>query len=255
LEMECLALIKVFLTDVFNVDSSSKSLILEFSGHSNRKYARLRHKFTSMDSVTVCTQLYFPPKCSGISTIFSYSIPSYINEFQLRANLERGKPVRLALLIHGNHGSYVEAFKHDESWHSVCVSWSQDGGHWALYANGDQVFVGEGLNSNDSIGPDGLFIIGQEQDSFGGSFKSAESLCGSITELHIWNRVLNFSEIRTMEKQCSPFSSGLVFKWTNIHTLSNLLVTCRLPSSLKNLQKPSCNWETSGLLKVLVNVL
>ncbi|XP_054608236.2 adhesion G protein-coupled receptor D2 [Nothobranchius furzeri] len=193
---------------------SSKSLILEFSGHSNRKYARLRHKFTSMDSVTVCTQLYFPPKCSGISTIFSYSIPSYINEFQLRANLERGKPVRLALLIHGNHGSYVEAFKHDESWHSVCVSWSQDGGHWALYANGDQVFVGEGLNSNDSIGPDGLFIIGQEQDSFGGSFKSAESLCGSITELHIWNRVLNFSEIRTMEKQCSPFSSGLVFKWS-----------------------------------------
>ncbi|XP_044055394.1 adhesion G-protein coupled receptor D2 isoform X2 [Siniperca chuatsi] len=197
-----------------HLTSSSETLILEFTGRSDRKYARLLHKFPSMGSVTVCTRLRFDPNCFGISTIFSYSIQSYINEFQLRANLIQGKPVQLALLVHGIHGPYQEAFDHDDSWHSVCVSWSQNGGRWALFTHGLVVSRGDGLNSSDSIGRDGLFIIGQEQDTFGGSFKKDESFSGSITELHIWDRVLYSSEIHIMEKECSPISSGLVFKWS-----------------------------------------
>lgn len=193
-------------------EGSSETLILEFSGRSDSKHARLLHKFPSMDLVTVCSRLCFDPNSFGISTIFSYSIPSYINEFQLRANLIQGQPVKLALLVHGIHGPYQEAFKHDDSWHSVCVSWSQIGGNWAIFIDGRADSSGNDLNS-DKIGPDGLFILGQEQDTFGGSFKKDESFSGSITELHIWDRVLSSSEIDTMEKQCSPISSGLVFKW------------------------------------------
>ncbi len=166
-----------------------------------------------MGSVTACTRLRFDANCFGISTIFSYSIQSYINEFQLRANLIQGKRVQLALLVHGVHGPYQDVFDHDGSWHSVCVSWSQNGGHWALFTD-VVVCRGEGLNSSNSIGPDGHFIIGQEQDTFGGSFKKDESFSGSITELHIWDRVLDSNEIYTMEKECSPISSGLVFKWS-----------------------------------------
>lgn len=166
-----------------------------------------------MDSVTVCTRVQFDPNCFGISTIFSYSIQSYINEFQLRVNLVKGKPVQLALLVHGIHGPYQEAFDLDESWHSVCVAWSQSGGRWALFTDGLAVSRGEGLSAN-SISPGGLFIIGQEQDTFGGSFKKNESFSGNITELYIWDRVLNSSEIYTMEKKCSANSSGPVFKWS-----------------------------------------
>ncbi|KAL6108095.1 uncharacterized protein ACO6RY_18710 [Pungitius sinensis] len=192
--------------------SSSETLILEFAGRTDRKNARLRHTFPSMDAVTVCTRVRFDPNCFGISTIFSYSIQSYINEFQLRGNLVKGKPVQLSLLVHGVHGPYREAFDQDDSWHSVCVSWNQSGGRWALFTHGLLVDRGEGLSSN-RIGPQGLFIIGQEQDTFGGSFKKDESFSGSITELYIWDRVLNVSEMYTMEKECSPISSGLVFKW------------------------------------------
>lgn len=192
----------------------SETLILEFSGRSDRKNARLLHKFRSMDSVTICTCLRFDRNSFGFYTIFSYSIQSYINEFQLRANLIQGQPVQLALLLHGTHGPYQEAFHHDDSWHSVCVSWSQNGGRWELFTDGLLVARGDDLSSSKSIGPDGLFIIGQEQDTFGGSFKKDESFSGSITELHIWDRVLNSSEIYMMEKECSPISSGLVFKWS-----------------------------------------
>ncbi|KAM6938184.1 adhesion G protein-coupled receptor D2 [Lycodopsis pacificus] len=200
-------------TVMTHLTSSLETLILEFAGRSDRKHARLLHKFPSMDSVTVCTHVRVDPNSFGISTIFSYSIQSYINEFQLRVNLVKGKLVQLALLVHGVHGPYQEAFDQDDSWHSVCVSWSQNFGRWALFTHGLVVSRGEGLSSN-SIGPDGLFIIGQEQDTFGGSFKKDESFSGSITELYIWDRVLNNSEIYTMEKECSPISSGLVFKWS-----------------------------------------
>lgn len=189
-------------------------MILEFAGRSDRKHARLLHKFHSMGSVTICTQLRFDPNCFGISTIFSYSIKSYINEFQLRANLSQGKPVQLALLVHGIHGPYQEAFDRDNSWHSVCISWSQNGGRWSIFTNGVVVSRGDGLNGSGGIGHDGVFIIGQEQDTFGGSFKKNESFSGSITELHIWDRVLDAVEINTMEKECSTISSGLVFNWS-----------------------------------------
>lgn len=139
---------------------------------------------------------------------------SYIREFQLRANLIDGKLVQLAVLVHGIHGPYQDAFDLDDYWHSVCVTWSQIGGRWALFTDGLVVSRGKGLNSSDSIGPDGVFVIGQEQNTFGGSFKKDESFSGSITELHIWDRVLHSSEIDRMEKECSPISSGLVFKWS-----------------------------------------
>ncbi|XP_041863142.1 adhesion G-protein coupled receptor D2 isoform X2 [Melanotaenia boesemani] len=206
--------------------TSSSTLILDFSGRSDRKHARLLHKFPSMGSVTVCTQLRFDPNYFGVSTVFSYSIPSYINEFQLQANMIQGKFVQLALQVHGVQGPYEDAFSHDDSWHSVCVSWSQNGGRWALYTDGLMVSRGEGLYSTDSLGPDGLFIIGQAQDTFG-SFKSDESFSGSITELHIWDRVLNSSQIFTMEKECSPISTGREFKWSG--------AAMKMESSLKKL--------------------
>uniref|UniRef100_A0A665X005 Pentraxin family member n=1 Tax=Echeneis naucrates TaxID=173247 RepID=A0A665X005_ECHNA len=211
---------------------SSQTLILEFAGRSDKNHARLRHKFHSMGSVTVCTRLRFDHNSFGFSTIFSYSIQSYINEFQLRANLVQGKPVQLALLVHGKHGSYQEAFLNNNSWHSVCVTWTQDGGRWAFYTDGRVLSRGNGLRSSHTIGPDGLFIIGQEQDTFGGSFKKDESFSGSITELHIWDRVLNGNEILTMEKECLPVSSGLVFNINHRYDQTQSLLSVCVASSL-----------------------
>ncbi|XP_068446254.1 adhesion G-protein coupled receptor D2 [Clinocottus analis] len=196
-----------------HLTGSSETLILEFSRRSHGKRARLLHNFPSMDSVTVCTRVRLDPNCSGTFTIFSYSNLSHINEFQLRVKQVKGNPVQLALLVHGVHGPYQEAFDQDDSWHSVCVSWSRSGGRWTLFTDGLAVSRGEGLSSH-SIGPGGLFIIGQEPETIGGSFKNNESFSGSITELYIWDRVLNGSEIYTMEKECSPNSSEPVFKWS-----------------------------------------
>lgn len=166
-----------------------------------------------MDSVTVCVRLRFDPKSSGVSTVYSYS-RSDIGVFQLRAKVTRGRSAQFALQMHRSHGPFQDAFALDDSWHSVCVTWTRSGGRWALFSDGLVASRGDGLNSSGSIGPDGLFSIGQDQDAFGDSFQGNESFSGSITELHIWDRVLHSGEISLMETTCSPFSSGLVLKWS-----------------------------------------
>ncbi|KAG9351143.1 hypothetical protein JZ751_025033, partial [Albula glossodonta] len=192
-----------------------ESLVLEFSGRTNRKHARLLQQFPNMQSVTVCAHVQFDPSCYGFSTVFSYSIPSFINEFQLRANIIYGKLIQLALLVHGLHAPYTEAFENDGLWHFLCVSWTRDSGEWVVTADGKVVGKGHDLYPSADIGRDGLFIIGQEQDTFGGTFKSDESFSGNITRLNIWDRVLNISEIHALERECALISSGLFYNWNS----------------------------------------
>ncbi|MGH0146420.1 UNVERIFIED_CONTAM: hypothetical protein FKN15_050664 [Acipenser sinensis] len=187
--------------------------VLEFSARTDQKHARIMQQFPNMQSVTVCAYIQFDPSCLGVSTVFSYSIQSFINEFQLRANIVHGEPIQLALLVHGIHSPYSVAGDNDGLWHFVCVSWTRDDGRWAISVDGSIIGSGDKLFLSDDIGRDGVFIIGQEQDTFGGSFKKEESFTGNITQLHMWDRVLNSSTIQSMARDCSVISEGLFFTW------------------------------------------
>ncbi|XP_038650744.1 adhesion G-protein coupled receptor D2 [Scyliorhinus canicula] len=189
------------------------SHILTFSGRTDTKYAKLLKQFPQLHSVTICAQVQFDSTYVGVSTVFSYSVPSFINEFQLRANIVRGQQIQLALLVHGVHSPYSQAVENNGKWHHLCVSWTRRGGGWAIAADGSVISSGEQLYISDDIGTGGVFIIGQEQDSFGGSFRKDESFVGNITQLHIWDRVLNASEIQALAEDCFVIPLGLFFQW------------------------------------------
>ncbi|XP_059839510.1 adhesion G-protein coupled receptor D2 [Hypanus sabinus] len=189
------------------------SHILTFSTKTDTKYAKLLRQFPQMHSVTICAQVQFDSSYVGVSTVFSYSIPSFINEFQLRANIVHDQQIQLALLVHGVHTPYSQAVKNDGRWHYVCLSWTSHGGSWAIAADGSVTASGDHLYISEDIGAGGVFIIGQEQDTFGGSFKKDESFIGSITQLHIWDRLLNASEIQALAGDCVVVPLGLYFQW------------------------------------------
>ena len=52
-------------------------------------------------------------------------------------------------------------------------------GDWSLYMNGSVAATGVGL-IGEPIPGEGVFALGQEQDSLGGSFSSRESFIGDI---------------------------------------------------------------------------
>ncbi|KAK2907038.1 hypothetical protein Q8A67_006023 [Cirrhinus molitorella] len=186
--------------------------ILEFPVRPHRKSARLRHRFPKMEALTVCAHLQLDPNCHGLSTVFSYAVKSFIKEFQLQVQITKNKLANLGLLVHGSNSTYITGFPNDASWHFICTSWEGNSGTWVIWVDGKVVGSGIYLNSTSHMGGDGLFIIGQEQDTYGG-YNGDKALCGNVTQLYMWDRLLVDSEIQSMEKHCSPVPFGLFFKW------------------------------------------
>lgn len=148
--------------------------------------------------------------------------------------------IHLTLLVHGISGLPVAALPSDGAWHSVCVSWSSSEGKWDMWTDGSLVKSGSDLYPGQPLGGDGVFIVGQGQEGDGDGvvrrFRSGESYCGNVTQLHVWDRQLGGAEVARMEKECTPPPAGLLYEWR----ISQL----EIEPSLKNFWgNPPCQGE------------
>ena len=81
------------------------------------------------------------------------------------------------------------------------------------------------------------FIIGQEQDTVGGTFSEKQIFQGYLTELNIWDRLLLEEDIISMAT-CQQFLKGNIFSWeeTNLKLLGRARLDS-LPDLLSLCQK------------------
>lgn len=76
----------------------------------------------------------------------------------------------------------------------------------------------------------GALVLGQEQDSQGGSFEAIQSFIGEMTGVNIWDHVIKDKEIMRMSQSCLT-GVGNVFQWSDFKA--------HLKGSVKII-KPSC---------------
>ncbi|XP_040051070.2 adhesion G protein-coupled receptor D2 isoform X3 [Gasterosteus aculeatus] len=190
---------------------------LNFPKESREGFARVNMSFPPLPSVSVCVRVQWNPEWTEVSTIFSYAAPIFTNEFQLRGQVDVQGRILLALIIHGKHLPYKASFPNDGAWHHICVTWLRITGHWAIYVDGDRKDMGSGTDSPRNIYGDGIFILGQDQDSFGGNF--TEPFFGNITDLNVWNISLETRDIQALNA-CSPMTPEVLFSW-NLADLSS----------------------------------
>ncbi len=76
----------------------------------------------------------------------------------------------------------------------------------------------------------GALVLGQEQDSVGGSFEASQSFIGEMTGVNIWDHVIKDKEITRMSKSCHT-GVGNVFQWSDFKA--------HLKGSVK-ITNPSC---------------
>ena len=76
----------------------------------------------------------------------------------------------------------------------------------------------------------GALVLGQDQDSVGGSFQASQSFIGEMTGVNIWDHVIKEQEIKRMSKSCLA-GVGNVFQWRDFKP--------HLKGSVKII-KPSC---------------
>uniref|UniRef100_A0A8C3IYM9 Adhesion G protein-coupled receptor D2 n=1 Tax=Chrysemys picta bellii TaxID=8478 RepID=A0A8C3IYM9_CHRPI len=191
--------------------------ILVFRNKTDTKYVKVLANFPVMPAVTACAHIQWDNKTQEISTIFSYAVPAFINEFQLRGFVDKEGFVRFAIIVHGHHSPYLPVFRSDGQWHHFCVTWQQQNGTWAIYADGKKKASAAGLcaagpPASQAIYDHGTFIIGQDQDSLGGTFKEKESFSGNITDLNVWRRVLSEEQIERV-RSCCLIDHELIFEW------------------------------------------
>ncbi|NXL72231.1 AGRD2 protein, partial [Leptocoma aspasia] len=193
--------------------------VLVFRDKTDTKYVKVLSDFPALPAVTACAHLQWDTRTQEIATIFSYAVPAFINEFQLRGFVDEEGFVRFALIVHGHHSPYLPVFRADGQWHHFCVTWQQENGTWAIYADGKRRASASGLCSVGPSAPQaifgqGTFIIGQDQDSLGGTFRAKESFSGNITDLHIWQKVLSTEHIEKV-RSCWVVEQDLVFGWSS----------------------------------------
>ncbi|XP_009890662.1 PREDICTED: probable G-protein coupled receptor 144 [Charadrius vociferus] len=193
--------------------------VLVFRDKTDTKYVKVLSDFPALPSVTACAHVQWDTRTQEIATIFSYAVPSFINEFQLRGFVDEEGFVRFALIVHGHHSPYLPVFRADGQWHHFCVTWQQENGTWAIYADGKRRASASGLcavgpSTPQAIYGQGTFIIGQDQDSLGGTFREKESFSGNITDLHVWQKVLSREQIEKV-RSCWVVEQDLVFGWSS----------------------------------------
>ncbi|NXF70812.1 AGRD2 protein, partial [Sclerurus mexicanus] len=192
--------------------------VLVFRDKTDTKYVKVLSDFPALPAVTACAHLQWDTRTQDIATIFSYAVPAFINEFQLRGFVDEEGFVRFALIVHGHHSPYLPVFRADGQWHHFCVTWQQENGTWAIYADGKRRASASGLcaagpSAPQAIYGQGTFIIGQDQDSLGGTFRAKESFSGNITDLHIWQKVLGTEQIEKV-RSCWVIEQDRVFAWS-----------------------------------------
>ncbi|KAJ7425245.1 adhesion G-protein coupled receptor D2 isoform X2 [Pitangus sulphuratus] len=193
--------------------------VLVFRDKTDTKHVKVLSEFPALPAVTACAHLQWDTRTQEIATIFSYAVPAFMNEFQLRGFVDEEGFVRFALIVHGHHSPYLPVFRADGQWHHFCVTWQQENGTWAIYADGKRRASASGLcaagpSAPQAIYGQGTFIIGQDQDSLGGTFRAKESFSGNITDLHIWQKVLGTEQIERV-RSCWVTEQDLVFGWSS----------------------------------------
>ena len=123
----------------------------------------------------------------------------------------------LALLFFINSLRKIRRSVNDDYWHHVCATWENTAGSWNFYIDGERVANGEDFETGHVIKSNGIVILGQDQDNYGGGFQQVQSFKGEMYGVNMWNKALSTSEILHMSKNCSN-GVGNYLRWKDFAT-------------------------------------
>ncbi|KAI4880496.1 hypothetical protein NFI96_012336, partial [Prochilodus magdalenae] len=174
----------------------------------NYLFGRVKKSLPEMYAFTVCMWLKSSAS-PGIGTPFSYGVPGQANEIVL---IEWGNNP-MELLINDKVAQLPLSLS-DGRWHHICITWTTRDGLWEAYQDGQRLGSGDNLAPWHPIKPDGVLILGQEQDVVGGRFDATQAFVGELSHFNIWDRVLRPIDISSMAN-CSAYMPGNVVAWAD----------------------------------------
>ncbi|XP_023336040.1 uncharacterized protein LOC111707216 [Eurytemora carolleeae] len=107
------------------------------------------------------------------------------------------------------------------TWRHLCLVYDLPKDQFKVFADGEKVNSGSWSENPNAVNPDGVLILGQDQDNMGGGFESRQSFSGLISQFNIWNYALQDYEIETLAECRSDAWGNVVASKTNSFIISN----------------------------------
>ncbi|KAK7073105.1 hypothetical protein SK128_019623 [Halocaridina rubra] len=98
-------------------------------------------------------------------------------------------------------------------WTHFCFRYAYGDGRWQIFVDGRQRASGIMRPEEGLLEPNGSYIIGQEQDTFGGGYHRDQSFSGEITELNYWDTVVSDAVIEKLSA-CEDIQQGNALAWS-----------------------------------------
>uniref|UniRef100_A0A673BIK6 Pentraxin family member n=1 Tax=Sphaeramia orbicularis TaxID=375764 RepID=A0A673BIK6_9TELE len=179
-----------------------------FPQEGNKAHVRLNTPKQNFKVVTVCHRSFTDLKRNH--GLFSLATPNYFNGFLIYYNYSSRE---MEPYVRDSRSKYGGLDYKPNVWHSICTTWDSGSGLMQLWFNG-QPLTKKYVSSGEISGRP-IIILGQEQDSYGGKFDTAQSFVGRMTDVHMWDYVLSACEIQKYMDE-ENFTPGNVLNWASL---------------------------------------
>ncbi|XP_071787753.1 sushi, von Willebrand factor type A, EGF and pentraxin domain-containing protein 1-like [Asterias amurensis] len=216
---------------------------LTFPGASTSNYVMLKGTMPRLYAFTITFWMQTSDKSSA-GTPLSYA--AYNADGTLQDNaLTLSDYNSLAIILNGKFIYTDVKLNSDANWHHVGVTWAGMDGQWAVYVDGVVKRIGSDFQTGSHIRASGALILGQEQDSYAGSFAQTQAFVGGLTQLNIWDYAMTQAEIQRVYASCTV--PGNVLTWSqvasNVHGGIYISPTSSLCQAKTNCLSTTCNYN------------
>ncbi|NXA11341.1 SAMP protein, partial [Sapayoa aenigma] len=154
---------------------------------------------------TVCLKSY--TDLTRSHSLFSYATKTQDNEILLL----KPKPGVYRFYVGGKFVDFRVPEGHRD-WEHVCASWESTTGIVGFWFNA-KPWPRKGLQRGYTVGAKASIVLGQDQDSFGGSFEDRQSFVGEMTSVYMWDTWLSTEAVR--EAMNNVPRQTPIFGWRN----------------------------------------
>ncbi|XP_013389356.1 neuronal pentraxin receptor-like [Lingula anatina] len=163
---------------------SDKTTILRLpSPQTTKSYVKLQAATPAMTALTACLRAKTAFTGNAASFLLSYAATSTDNAFLLGYK----RSGKIVLHVFNAEKDTSVSTVYDGAWHHWCFSWNSRGGKWTVYKDGMPAAAGTGFQTDKTIPANGVWIVGQDQDTVGGGFDATQAYVGDITSINVWN--------------------------------------------------------------------
>ncbi|XP_077179526.1 serum amyloid P-component-like [Paroedura picta] len=98
-------------------------------------------------------------------------------------------------------------------WENICMAWNSTTGIVQFWVNG-LALPRKGLSKGYVLKTDLIMMLGQDQDTYGGSLDEQQSFVGEMAEVYLWDTVLSPEQLKKIWSEKVP---NALVDWTALN--------------------------------------